>query len=99
MTILMQAYRQGDVLVHGDKVLALDHKLGHWIFSCLRLPTPQPLPTSVSRGRDWSAGPKGLQIEFGEAVFAGGFIVDVVDDVILSAGHTEEGRTAIRRAV
>src|SRR6266853_6852159 len=53
-------------------------------------PTPRPLPTSVSRGGDWSAGSEGLQPEFGEAVLAGGLIGHVVDDVVLGAGHAEE---------
>ena len=35
------------------------------------IPTPQPQPTSVSRGGDWSAGPEGLEPEFDEAFGAG----------------------------
>src|ERR1700730_1546661 len=43
-------------------------------FLLLDFPTPQPPPTSVSRGGDWSAGSEGLQPELGEAVLAGGLI-------------------------
>lgn len=32
---------------------------------------PQPQPTSVSRGGDWSAGPEGLEPEFDEEFGAG----------------------------
>ena len=53
-------------------------------------PTPRPLPTSVSRGGDGSIGSERLQPEFGEAFLAGSLVVDVVDDVVLDAGHTEE---------
>jgi hypothetical protein len=50
----------------------------------------QPLPTSVSRGGDWSAGPEGLQPKFGEAFLAGGLVGHVMDDVVLSAGDAKE---------
>src|SRR6266566_5609870 len=49
-----------DVLVHGNKILALDHEFGHWDFSCWMFPTPQPLPTSVSRGQIGQPAPKGF---------------------------------------
>jgi hypothetical protein len=78
------------MLVHGNEVLALDHELGHWIFSCWIFPTPQPLPTSVSRGGDGSAGSERLQPEFGEAFLAGSLVIDVVDNVVVGAGHAEE---------
>jgi hypothetical protein len=55
-------------------------------------PTRRPLPTSVSRGGDWSAGPEGFEPEFGEPFLAGGLVVNVVDDVVLGAGHAEEVR-------
>jgi hypothetical protein len=54
------------------------------------LPTPQPLPTTVSRDGDWSAGPEGLQPELGEAFLAGGLVGHVVHDVVLSAGDAKE---------
>ena len=59
------------------------------------LPTPRPPPTSVSRGRDWSAGSEGLQPEFGEAFLAGGLVGHVMDEVVLGAGHAEEVRELV----
>src|ERR1700738_428516 len=50
-----------DVLVHGDEILALDDELGHWSFSCWMVPTPRPLPTSVSKGHDGQPAPKGFR--------------------------------------
>ncbi len=81
-----------EALVDRQQVLALDHKPGHRNFSCLMFPTRQPLPTSVSRGGNWSAGPEGLEPERGEAFLAGGIVGDVVDDVVPGAGRAEEVR-------
>src|ERR1700738_4242861 len=64
-------------------------------FLRLDLSTPQPPPTSVSRGGDWSAGPEGLQPEFGEAFLAGGLVGHEMDEVVLGAGHTEEVRELV----
>src|SRR5216684_1857264 len=64
-------------------------------FLLLDFPTPQPPPTSVSRGGDWSAGSEGLQPELGEAVLAGGLIGHIVHDVVLSAGDAEEVRELV----
>src|SRR5258707_8428290 len=49
-----------DVLVHGSEILAFDNEFGHWGFSCLMFPTPQPLLTSVSRGQTGQLAPKGF---------------------------------------
>ena len=84
-----------EALVDRQQVLAFDHKLGHWDFSCWILPTPQPLPTSVSRDGDWSAGSEGLQPELGEAFLAGGLVGHVMDEVVLVAGHAEEVRELV----
>src|SRR5262245_33442383 len=59
-------------------------------FSPVGFPTPQPLPTSVSRGGGGSASSEGFQAELGEPFLAGGLVVDVVDEVILRAGDAEE---------
>src|SRR5712671_7328461 len=64
-------------------------------FLLLDFPTPQPPPTSVSRGGDWSAGSEGLQPEFGEAVLAGGLIGHVMDKVVLVASHAEQVRELV----
>jgi hypothetical protein len=40
-----------DMLVHRDEILALDDEFGHWIFSCLGLPTPKA-PQLLLKGRD-----------------------------------------------
>src|SRR5215470_6612808 len=59
-------------------------------FLLLDLPTPQPLPTSISRGGERSAGAERLQSEFGEAFLAGGLVGDVMDHVVLGASDAEE---------
>ena len=58
--------------------------------------TSQPLPTSVSRGGERSDGPERLEAKLGEAFLAGGFVTDVVHDVVLGAGHAEEVRESGR---
>ena len=50
-------------------------------------PTPADF---CQQGCDGSAGSEGPQPEFGETFLTGGLIVDVVDDVVLSAGHTKQ---------
>ena len=38
-----------DMLVHWELVLPLDNELGHWIFSCWMIPTPQAPSTAAER--------------------------------------------------
>ena len=42
------------------------------------------------QGRDELASSEGFQTEFGEALLAGGLVVDVMDEVVLGAGDAEE---------
>jgi hypothetical protein len=52
-----------------------------------------PTPANFcQQGSDWSAGSEELQPEFVEPLLAGGFVVDVVDDVVLGTGHADEVR-------
>src|ERR1700730_8662266 len=49
--VVMSGGVDDEALVDRQQVLAFDDEFGHWGFSCLMLPTPQPPPTSVSRGQ------------------------------------------------